>query len=140
MRTQASLRILSRPMTIGETSWFGPAANCYMLTISPSSLRTATVIASVLGRAGERGQKRRLKDAKLGEVTWHNPTEIQKFLEIQAAIKLADDEAARKAADLERKSSGDIPGMMNQAQLEAFQLLQEVGEETVMQMMRFEDL
>jgi hypothetical protein len=94
------------------------------------SLRTATVIAGVLGRAGERGQQRRLKDAELGEVTWRNPREIQKFLEIQSMLKEAEDDAARKAAqETDQRSSGSIPGVMDKSQLEAFQLLQDMERE-----------
>jgi hypothetical protein len=100
-----------------------------MLTVSPISLRAATLIAGVLGRAGERGQKRRLKDAEKGEVTWRNPTEVQKFLEIQEAIKRADDEAAQKAQGWEGPPSGDIHGMMNETQLEAFRVLQDLERE-----------
>lgn len=96
------------------------------------SLRTATVIAGVLGRAGQRGQERRLKDAELGEVTWRNPVEIQKFLEIQEMIKQAEDDAARAARKEEGKegrSADNIPGMMNEDQLAAFQLLQSLERE-----------
>jgi hypothetical protein len=37
------------------------------------SLRAIQVIAGVLGRAGEEGQKKRLEAAKTGEVTWFPP-------------------------------------------------------------------
>ena len=37
------------------------------------SLRCIQVIAGVLGRAGEEGQKKRLEAAKTGEVTWLPP-------------------------------------------------------------------
>lgn len=35
----------------------------------------------MLGRAGQRGQKRRLADAADGTVAWRSPTEIQLFIE-----------------------------------------------------------
>lgn len=80
----------------------------------------------MLGRAGQRGQERRLKDAELGEVTWRNPAEIQKFLEIQTMLKEAEDEAARKARAEEERATDNIPGVMDKGQLEAFQLLQDM--------------
>lgn len=95
-----------------------------------NSLRTATVIAGVLGRAGERGQKRRLKDAELGEVTWRNPTEIAKFMEIQAMIQAAEKQSARDTQANQRRASREVPaGVMDDTQLEAFQLLQNLERE-----------
>lgn len=35
----------------------------------------------MLGRAGERGQQRRLAAAKDGIVTWQNPADVAKFIE-----------------------------------------------------------
>lgn len=58
------------------------------------SLRAVTLIAGVLGKAGERGQKRRLAAAEQGEVTWQNPRDVQKFMETEAATKVAEASAA----------------------------------------------
>lgn len=57
------------------------------------------VIGSVLGRAGEQGQKRRMEDAKNGKVTWDTPSEIKQFIETQQkrarwAKRAAQEEAA----------------------------------------------
>jgi small subunit ribosomal protein S2 len=42
------------------------------------SLRCIQVIAGVLGRAGEEGQRKRLDAAKTGEVTWQPPPGLGK--------------------------------------------------------------
>jgi hypothetical protein len=42
------------------------------------SLRCIQVIAGVLGRAGEEGQRKRLEAAKTGEVTWLPPPGLGK--------------------------------------------------------------
>ena len=42
------------------------------------SLRCIQVIAGVLGRAGEEGQRKRLKAAKTGEITWLPPAGLGK--------------------------------------------------------------
>lgn len=41
------------------------------------SLRSAAVIGGVLGRAGERGQKRRLDDAEKNNIQWQTPPLLQ---------------------------------------------------------------
>ena len=48
-----------------------------MLTVL-RSLRCIQVIAGVLGRAGEAGQRKRLEAAKTGEVTWRPPPGLGK--------------------------------------------------------------
>lgn len=58
------------------------------------SLRAATLIAGVLGRAGERGQKRRLADAEEGIVTWQTPQDVAKYIAREAQAK-AEEEAER---------------------------------------------
>ncbi|KAB5575381.1 ribosomal protein S2 [Coniochaeta sp. 2T2.1] len=108
-----------------------PASVTYTIPANDDSLRTATVIAGVLGKAGQRGQARRLKDAALGEVTWRNPVEISKFLEIQAMIKHAEDEAARLNAEgaEQDRANKKIHGVMDAEELEAFKLLQDLERE-----------
>lgn len=51
------------------------------------SLRSVTLIAGILGRAGQRGQQRRLADANEGIVTWSTPNDVAKFIERDAAEK-----------------------------------------------------
>jgi small subunit ribosomal protein S2 len=49
------------------------------------------VIAGVLGRAGQAGQKRRLSEAReTGRATWQNPKEIHKFMQLEAQQKAAE--------------------------------------------------
>lgn len=50
-------------------------------------MRAVTLLAGVLGKAGERGQKRRLADANNGIVTWNNPSEIERWMDSNAAEK-----------------------------------------------------
>ncbi|KAI0394444.1 hypothetical protein F5Y17DRAFT_466287 [Xylariaceae sp. FL0594] len=52
----------------------------YAIPANDDSLRTAAVISSVLGRAGEAGNKRRLEKAKEGHVTWETPRTVADFL------------------------------------------------------------
>lgn len=59
------------------------------------SLRCLAVIGSVLGRAGETGQNRRLEDAKKGIVAWETPLDVQRFMQLQRDI--ANNEAANEA-------------------------------------------
>jgi hypothetical protein len=94
-----------------------------------SSLRTSTVIAGVLGRAGQRGKERRIKDAANGEVTWENPMEISVFLNLEKRRKGQEEEAARAASEAEDGGPQDMDGVMTAAQLEAHQLLQELERE-----------
>lgn len=54
------------------------------------SLRSVTLIAGILGRAGQRGQQRRLADANDGIVTWNTPNDVAKFIERDAAEKARD--------------------------------------------------
>jgi small subunit ribosomal protein S2 len=54
-------------------------------------LRSIQLIAGVLGRAGELGQKKRKEDAKNGKVEWETPTYVQEWIqespEIQAEFR-----------------------------------------------------
>lgn len=60
-----------------------------------------SVIAGVLGRAGERGQARRKADAKKGICTWRNQPDIQKWMADQKnkAEDAAEAELRARRAD-----------------------------------------
>lgn len=62
-----------------------------------TSLRATALISGVLGRAGERGQKRRLEAAQRGEVTWKTPADVQGYFELASA----------RAADVRRRQAQD---------------------------------
>lgn len=66
-----------------------------MTLICGFSLRCAQLIAGVLGRAGEEGQRKRLEAAKQGVVTWQPPVALHdppKKEEVEAAAARARDE------------------------------------------------
>jgi small subunit ribosomal protein S2 len=89
-------------------------------------LRAATVIAGVLGQAGKRGKDRRIKEAENGQVTWQNPQEVRDFLTQE---RKAQEAAAAELSQNKPDAPQDMDGVMNAAQLEAFQLLQEIERE-----------
>lgn len=83
--------------------YFSPEHVCvyvcvFWLTTSPfspnHSLRAVSVIAGVLGRAGEAGQARRKLDASRGLCTWRNPPEIQRWIEANIKGHQAKDQDA----------------------------------------------
>lgn len=91
------------------------------------SIRCITLIAAVLGRAGERGQARRLADANEGIVTWETPREVANFIERDAREKA---KAAKQAVD-EAKASGELsdkPTLTREEFLSDDQLLAEMLE------------
>jgi len=61
----------------------------YTIPANDDSLRSVALIGGVLGRAGQRGQERRKHDAKMGQVPWTTPRDIQEYMkeEKTAAIK-----------------------------------------------------
>ncbi|KAI0427483.1 hypothetical protein F5Y09DRAFT_333355 [Xylaria sp. FL1042] len=75
----------------------------YVIPANDDSLRCLAVIGSVLGRAGEIGHKRRLRDAKLGIVEWKTPLDVQNFMIIQRKL-------ARKEAERTTESDNDDEG------------------------------
>lgn len=76
-----------------------------MLTLRTNSLRSVSVIAGVLGRAGERGQARRKADANSGVCTWRNPPDIQKWMDDEKSKAGREARAERDAE--EARASGD---------------------------------
>ena len=71
------------------------------------SLRSVTLLAGVLGRAGERGQQRRLADAADGVVSWKSPRDVDTFIEKDSMTKAEEElrqiDQARKDGTLEAK-------------------------------------
>ncbi|KAK4203460.1 putative mitochondrial SSU ribosomal protein S2 precursor [Triangularia verruculosa] len=61
--------------TDADPSWV-----TYQIPANDDSLRSVALIAGVLGRAGERGQQRRLEDAKQGVVAWQTPKDVTTFV------------------------------------------------------------
>lgn len=55
------------------------------------SLRSVTLLAGVLGRAGERGQQRRLADAQAGVVSWESPRDVNTFITKNAMAKAEEE-------------------------------------------------
>ncbi|KAI2470739.1 hypothetical protein F4781DRAFT_421135 [Annulohypoxylon bovei var. microspora] len=74
--------------TNAEPTWV-----TYAIPANDDSLRCLAVIGSVLGRAGETGQNRRLDDAKKGVVAWDTPHDVHNFMSGQRS---AEGEAAMK--------------------------------------------
>jgi hypothetical protein len=68
------------------------------------SLRSVTLLAGVLGRAGERGQQRRLADANDGVCTWETPSDVRHFIKKDAAQKENEVAEARQQA----KDAGEL--------------------------------
>ncbi|UNI17437.1 hypothetical protein JDV02_003780 [Purpureocillium takamizusanense] len=70
--------------TNADPSWV-----TYTIPANDDSLRSMAVVAGVLGRAGEKGQKRRQADAAQGSVSWHTPPELSRHMmrEARAAVQ-----------------------------------------------------
>ncbi|KAK4186950.1 putative mitochondrial SSU ribosomal protein S2 precursor [Podospora australis] len=90
--------------TDADPSWV-----TYQIPGNDDSIRSISLLAMVLARAGERGQERRLADAREGVVKWENPREVQQFiLRAKSAERRKEKEALEKAAEeleKERKTS-----------------------------------
>ncbi|OAA49605.1 37S ribosomal protein MRP4 [Metarhizium rileyi] len=69
--------------TNADPSWV-----TYTVPANDDSLRAMAVVAGVLGRAGEKGKARRLKDSSQGKVSWSTSPELERHMkkELQAAI------------------------------------------------------
>ncbi|KAG8162669.1 hypothetical protein KVR01_007147 [Diaporthe batatas] len=80
-----------------------PTQVTYVIPGNDDSLRSVSLIAGVLGRAGERGQARRKADAEKGICTWRNADDIQKWMfdEHHRAVQAREEamEEARKARE-----------------------------------------
>ncbi|KAK3377065.1 ribosomal protein S2, flavodoxin-like domain-containing protein [Lasiosphaeria ovina] len=75
-----------------------PTCVTYQIPANDDSLRAVSLIAAVLGRAGQRGQKRRREAAAEGIVTWETPDEDQRFIDRKIYLdekEKAEIEAAR---------------------------------------------
>ncbi|TQV98216.1 hypothetical protein V2A60_008024 [Cordyceps javanica] len=74
----------------------------YTIPANDDSLRSTAVIGGVLGRAGQRGQKRRLADAKNGKVTWETPPSLANQIrkDIKAAVIQRKEVMGRMQANL----------------------------------------
>lgn len=66
----------------------GMRIGMFFFTYTYNSLRSVAVIGGVLGRAGQKGRKRRLADAAKGEVPWSTSAEVTEFMksEVQDAM------------------------------------------------------
>lgn len=67
-----------------------PGRVTYAIPGNDDSLRSAALVAGVLGRAGELGQKRRLRDAKEGIVTWENAEDVARYMSKQNRANRGD--------------------------------------------------
>ncbi|KAG9246162.1 ribosomal protein S2, flavodoxin-like domain-containing protein [Calycina marina] len=74
----------------------------YPIPANDDSLRCMQVIAGVLGRAGEAGQKRRLAAAESGEVTWLPPPNLG--APVSEAEKIKRNELKKEAILKKRKA------------------------------------
>lgn len=61
------------------------------------------LVAGVLGRAGEAGQKRRLKDAASGDISWSTSPELSRHIrkEVQAAVTKRKEVMGRMQANIQ---------------------------------------
>ncbi|KAG6018115.1 hypothetical protein E4U54_002725 [Claviceps lovelessii] len=65
-----------------------PSWVTYTIPANDDSLRAMAVVAGVLGRAGQKGKERRLRDASRGSVPWDTSPELTRHMnkEVQAAV------------------------------------------------------
>ena len=78
------------------------------------------MIAGVLGRGGQRGQQRRLKDAEEGIVTWQNPTDIRRHVKKETAKELEAHKKVMRAAQARGGGEEQEEQEALAAQLKAF--------------------
>ncbi|EGX96637.1 37S ribosomal protein MRP4 [Cordyceps militaris CM01] len=74
----------------------------YTIPANDDSLRSIAVIGGVLARAGQRGQERRLADAKNGNVTWQTPPSLASQIkrDIKVAVNQRKEVMGRMQANL----------------------------------------
>nr|CDP29276.1 Putative mitochondrial SSU ribosomal protein S2 precursor [Podospora anserina S mat+] len=88
--------------TDADPSWV-----TYQIPANDDSLRSVALIAGVLGRAGERGQQRRLADAEKGVVKWQTPKDVFSFIgKVNAKIRR---EAEEKQENMQKETGGLKP-------------------------------
>lgn len=96
-----------------------PTKVTYVIPGNDDSLRSVSVVAGVLGRAGEAGQARRKADASRGLCTWRNPPEIQRWIsDNSAGLREATHGLADGAADSITMSEYDewVEKMLDESQ------------------------
>ncbi|KAK8127107.1 mitochondrial 37S ribosomal protein uS2m [Apiospora kogelbergensis] len=108
--SQANVPTIGIVDTNTEPTWV-----TYAIPANDDSLRCLAVIGSVLGRAGEAGQKRRMEDAHNGKVTWNTPSEIKQFIEIQQkrakwTVRSEAEEAGKKDGEKDEGNGVETPG------------------------------
>ncbi|KAF3059735.1 37S ribosomal protein MRP4, mitochondrial [Daldinia childiae] len=79
--------------TNAEPTWV-----TYAIPANDDSLRCLAVIGSVLGRAGEAGHERRIRDAKKGIVAWDTPLDVAQFMKQERARAAHESATAAEAA------------------------------------------
>ncbi|PHH52886.1 37S ribosomal protein MRP4, mitochondrial [Ceratocystis fimbriata CBS 114723] len=94
--------------TDADASWV-----TYPIPANDDSLRAATLLTGVLGRAGQIGQGRRLAEASQGICTWETPSEVAKFLEKTVRHRkkvLSSDLTEAKTASISKtkRDGGDV--------------------------------
>ncbi|OLN96073.1 37S ribosomal protein MRP4, mitochondrial [Colletotrichum chlorophyti] len=89
----------------------------YTIPANDDSFRSMAVIAGVLGRAGQQGQKRRLADAQNGVVAWKTPTETANFMALAQSKWGADMKKWRREMG-DAASSREEKMLLDQLQVE----------------------
>ncbi|KAJ4254958.1 hypothetical protein NW762_009760 [Fusarium torreyae] len=67
-----------------------PSWVTYTIPANDDSLRAMAVVGGVLGRAGQRGQQRRLADAKKGQASWENPPDLVQHIRREQKAAIAE--------------------------------------------------
>ncbi|KAF7559419.1 hypothetical protein G7046_g4744 [Stylonectria norvegica] len=80
-----------------------PSWVTYTIPANDDSLRSMSVVAGVLGRAGQSGLERRLEDANKGKVPWSNPQELARHMLKETKAAIAEQKAVmgRMQANIE---------------------------------------
>ncbi|KAM0553936.1 hypothetical protein ACHAPJ_007287 [Fusarium lateritium] len=67
-----------------------PSWVTYTIPANDDSLRAMAVVGGVLGRAGQRGQQRRLADARKGQASWENPPDLVQHIRREQKAAIAE--------------------------------------------------